>query len=574
MMMQVRTLRESRSLLATGPLLVFVSVLLAGVFAGCGGKETTGPTQAPVVQVLTPNGGEVIGAGTPTAISWTAVDADTPASSLSITIEFSRGGGAWLPVATGESNDGTFTWAVPTGATGQALIRVTATDGANQGSDVSNAPFSITPSVPVVRVLAPNGGEAFLAGAQTEITWTATDADTPASLLRINLEFNTGGGAPWVTVALDESNDGTFTWAVPEFTSGQALIRVTATDGENAVSDVSDGPFSISSTPPPPRNTIAVGEGSAGTGAVVEVPLSLQNQDTAGLIETRVVFDPAVADFQSVQLTGRGTGMRVSSEELGADTVLVTVQQQNGVVIPVGDGPVALLAFRLVGAAGTRTDLRLREPRLLDAAGVGRAVNVQNGSLVVVEVTTPEALTAQGWAAFEAGNLAQALQHFDAALTLDPQYGPAFTGRGWVQLSQATTNAAFQAAASSFDSAVGYGQTGADARGGRAAARLALGGSDLVGAVQEAQTAVTASPTFVFSHRTTFDYRDLRLIAAFAEAGRGGRFSAARDEADQVQASDIRAGDFQTWTVDGVHYPSFEAAVLAWLQKLSAAFAG
>ena len=186
----------------------------------------------------------------------------------------------------------------------------------------------------------------------------------------------------------------------------------------------------------------------------------------------------------------------------------------------------------------------------------------------------PQPPTAEGWAAFEAGNLAVALQKFEAAIVIDPQYGPAYTGRGWAELTQATTTEAFRAAASSFDAAVQYGQTGAEVYGGRAAARLALGGGDLGGAIQDAQAALAASPGFVFEHRNSFDARDLHLIAAFAEAGLGGAFTEARDDGDQVQASGIRLGEPQTWTVDGVGYPTFETAVLAWLQKLSAAFAG
>jgi hypothetical protein len=427
---------------------------------------------------------------------------------------------------------------------------------------------------PVVHVLTPNGGENYPAGTQTEITWTATDGDSPESYLRITIEFSPDGGALWMPVAPDDPNDGTFTWAVPGMATGQAIMRVTATDGVLRGSDVSDTPFSISSTPPPPRNTIAVGNVSAGPGTAAELPLSLQNQDTAGRIEFRVLFDPAVVDFQSARLTPRAAGMQILSQELGADTAKVVIQQQNGIVIDPGDGPVMLLVFRVVGAAGSRTDLALRQALFLDAGGTSRGVRTQDGSLIVLVVDTPETLTTEGWAAFEAGNLDLALQKFDAAIALDPQSGPAYTGRGWARLSRATTRVAFQAAGSSFDDAVAHGQTGADAHGGRAAVLLALGGSDLARAVQEAQAAAAASPTFVFPHRTSFDYRDLHLIAAFGEAATGSRFVQARDEADQVGSSGITQGDPQTWTVDGVHYPTFEAAVLAWLQKMSALFAG
>jgi hypothetical protein len=433
--------------------------------------------------------------------------------------------------------------------------------------------ITVPPQAPVVQVLAPNGGESFLVGTSTEITWSATDGDTPSNNLLVTIEFSADAGTSWFPVASNEQNDGTFSWAVPGTATAQALIRVTATDGVNRGNDVSDTPFAITSTPPPPRNTIGAGDVSGAPGATVDVPLSLWNQDTAGLVEARIWFDKVVGEFVAAELTGRGTGMQAIAVALAADTVKITVQQRGGVVLAPGSGPIALLRFRLIGAGGTDTELRLRQARFLDPSGTARSVRALNGSLTVLLVDTPGTLTAAGWIAFQAGNLDLALQKFDAAIGLDAQYGPAYTGRGWVQLSRATTPATFQAAGSSFDDAVGHGQTGADTRGGRAAVRLALGGSGLGEAVGDAQAALDSSPTFVFPHRTSFDFRDLHLIAAFAEAGRGS-FTNARDEANRVQPSGITQGDQDSWVVDGVRYATFEAAVLAWLHKMSAAFAG
>jgi hypothetical protein len=432
------------------------------------------------------------------------------------------------------------------------------------------------PQAPVVRVLLPNGGESLPAGAQTQIVWTASDGDTPAANLRITIELTTDGGVTWQVLATGELNDGSYAWVVPEVATTQARVRVTATDGVNQSSDTSDASFTITVTPPTPRNTIIIGDGTGAPGANVNVLLSLQNQDSASLVEAHVWCDPAVASFQTAAVTGRGVGMSISTLALGADTVKVTIQAPGGLVIAPGaePGPIATLTYRLAGASGSSSELRLLRPRFLDQPGASLPVLLQNGLLSVRTVGTPATLTAEGWVAFEAGNLDLALQRFNAAIELGTHYGPAYTGLGWVQLSRATAAAAFRAAASTFDTAVENGQTGADAHGGRAAARLGSGGGDLVGAVQEAQAALAASPTFVFSHRTSFDFRDLHLIAAFAEAGRGGRFLEARDEANQVQASGITQGDSQTWTVDGLLYPTFEAAVLAWLHKMSADFAG
>jgi hypothetical protein len=433
------------------------------------------------------------------------------------------------------------------------------------------------PQAPVVRVLTPDGGDSLLAEVQTQIAWTATDGDTPVMNLRITIEYTADGGRTWLPIVTGEQNDGSYAWVVPDSATSQAWVRVTATDGVNQGSDTSDGPFIIiAATPPPPNNTIIVGGGTGAPGATAEVRLLLRNQDPASLVEVYIWCDQTVAGFETARVTGRGVGMSISTLGLGVDTVKVTIQQQGDVVIAPGTEPepVAILSYRLVGADGTSTELRLLRARFLDQSGASLPVLLQSGLLTVRTVGTPAMLTAEGWVAFEAGDFDLAMRRFDAAIRLSAHYGPAYTGRGWVQLSRATTVEAFRAAVSSFGAALEHGQTGADVRGGRAAARLALGGSDLAEAVRDAHAAVEASPTFVFPHRAGFDYRDLHLIAAFAEAGRGGRLAAARDDADRVEASGIRRWDPQTWTVDGVGHPTFEAAVLAWLHKLSAAFAG
>jgi tetratricopeptide (TPR) repeat protein len=342
------------------------------------------------------------------------------------------------------------------------------------------------------------------------------------------------------------------------------------------VTDASDNPFTILNTPPQPRNTVAAGDVSGAPGATIDVPVLVTNDDTAGLVGAHIWYDHSVVQYvsQSARASSRGLGMQVTSIASSPDTVRVSIQQSGGVTLPPGDGEVALLTFRLVGAGGTQSALRLSHASFQAPDGSARTVRTQNGSITVLQIDTPLVFTNEGWTAFEAGNLDLALEKFNAAIGLDAQYGPAYTGRGWVQLSRATAAGDFSTAVASFDAAVARGEGGGDVLGGRAAARLALGGDNLAEAVQDAETALAGTPAFVFAHRVTFDYRDLHLVAAFAEAGRGGRFPQARTHADQVQASNITQGNPQSWTVDGVTYPTFEAAVLAWLHKMSVAYSG
>ena len=197
----------------------------------------------PSATVTSPNGAETWATGSSHDVTWTATDNIGVAS---IDIDYSVDGGlAWLPVATGEANDGSYAWSIPDDPTTDALVRVTAHDGAaNSGSDTSDAVFAITDDGdPSVTVTAPNGGETWEVGTVCQITWTATDNIGVAS---IDIDYSVDGGLVWVPVAAGEANDGTYDWTVPGPETVDAIVRVTAyDDAANSGSDVSDAVFTI-----------------------------------------------------------------------------------------------------------------------------------------------------------------------------------------------------------------------------------------------------------------------------------------------------------------------------------------
>ncbi|MBK9037165.1 MAG: hypothetical protein IPL61_38960 [Myxococcales bacterium] len=108
---------------------------------------------APTVRVLAPNGGEAVLGAIP--ISWAATDPD-PGDTLTIDVALIRvapdgTGTVAAALATGLVGVSTFTWdpaGVPFEDAGQPIpyrIRVAVTDGQNQRSDESDAPFTIAP---------------------------------------------------------------------------------------------------------------------------------------------------------------------------------------------------------------------------------------------------------------------------------------------------------------------------------------------------------------------------------------------------------------------------------------------
>jgi hypothetical protein len=106
-------------------------------------------TEQPEVEVLSPNGGEELPAGTPCDITWSASD-NTGVISVDILRSFDSGVAFSQTVATGEANDGSFSWIVPEGENATSRIRVIARDAAGLAwRDDSDADFTTGPTVGV-----------------------------------------------------------------------------------------------------------------------------------------------------------------------------------------------------------------------------------------------------------------------------------------------------------------------------------------------------------------------------------------------------------------------------------------
>jgi hypothetical protein len=103
-----------------------------------GGADTT----PPVVQVLTPNGGQTFVANGPTNITWTATDASGVAA-IDIFVSLNNGA-SYQQIARSLTNSGVFAWVPADRPTTQARIKVVARDSlGNSTNDVSNAAFTI-----------------------------------------------------------------------------------------------------------------------------------------------------------------------------------------------------------------------------------------------------------------------------------------------------------------------------------------------------------------------------------------------------------------------------------------------
>ncbi|OGC22352.1 hypothetical protein A2291_05010 [candidate division WOR-1 bacterium RIFOXYB2_FULL_42_35] len=94
---------------------------------------------------------------------------------------------------------------------------------------------------PIVYILVPNGGEEWVAGANHNITWYASDE---SGIDGINLYYSIDNGSSY-TLITNESNSGSYTWTVANSPTDEAKIKIEAISGANTSSDESDATFTI-----------------------------------------------------------------------------------------------------------------------------------------------------------------------------------------------------------------------------------------------------------------------------------------------------------------------------------------
>jgi hypothetical protein len=135
---------------------------------------------APVVHLVSPNGGEALLPGNTFNIVWTASDNVGVAN---VDLAYSTDGGATYPftIATAIGNSGSYAWTVPGVSTSTARVRVTAHDvNCSSAADASDANFAIGGAI-----VTPVGGTACLTPANACVTVPVNIARSDATGMRL-----------------------------------------------------------------------------------------------------------------------------------------------------------------------------------------------------------------------------------------------------------------------------------------------------------------------------------------------------------------------------------------------------
>jgi tetratricopeptide (TPR) repeat protein len=168
----------------------------------------------------------------------------------------------------------------------------------------------------------------------------------------------------------------------------------------------------------------------------------------------------------------------------------------------------------------------------------------------------------EGWGSYILGDYAEAGSHFTEALRLDPGLFEARLGLAWTQAQQGE----YVSAVDNFTELLDSGALMEDSFAGRAAVALEVPDERL--AVASAESTLARAPNYFFGRRPAYNFYDLRLIMAQAYFALS-EYSNAQGQVDVLDPENgLDPGNPETWMVDGVSYPTYQAALAIEIEHL------
>ncbi len=113
----------------------------------------------------------------------------------------------------------------------------------NESNNEIISPIEISAQPPYVKLFSPNGGENLIKNHSHVITW---EAKGDLGAYPISLYYSANGGITWTLIVSNISNNGYYSWVVPNIETANALIKISCKDiYGNLINDSSDLTFAI-----------------------------------------------------------------------------------------------------------------------------------------------------------------------------------------------------------------------------------------------------------------------------------------------------------------------------------------
>ena len=200
---------------------------------------TDAPLKKESITITSPKSGDIWNKGKTYLIKWTK----SGTMNANVKIRLMQGGTKILGITDSTTNDGSFSWTVPSNLpNGSYYIRVKTIDNlVYDDSDMFNI---AKPSSSYIKVLSPNGGEKIAAPGTLNIKWETSSDIKYVKIMGIYTPR--GGGAPVKQYLAERDNTGSFSFKLTDkvYDSKQYKIRI-EDYSDPSVYDESDGYFEI-----------------------------------------------------------------------------------------------------------------------------------------------------------------------------------------------------------------------------------------------------------------------------------------------------------------------------------------
>jgi len=235
------------------------------------------------------------------------------------------------------------------------------------------ARFDASAHAPQVRLVSPNGGQAWRDRGEKTIRWEANDADGDA--LTAVVQYSRDNGASWSAVDI-EAQDGKTQVDLAQLSgSPQALVRVVVSDGFHTVVDASDATFSVEGKPP----EVVVSSPHDGDTFAYGWPVLLEG--FAHDLEDGDKLDPEGIGWRSSRdgELGGGPWLLVRSLTPGEHVITVAARDSQG---KLGEAQVSIVILNPDGSLPTLRGVR--SPELAWGIGLGAGVGALAGAAMML----------------------------------------------------------------------------------------------------------------------------------------------------------------------------------------------
>jgi hypothetical protein len=167
------------------------------------------------ITVTSPNGGEILPAGSTQSITWTSTGID------SVKIEFTTDNGVnWQTIVDKTISNGFYSWSpIPSLSSTNCKVRISNAANGNNPFGLSANVFTIAPQ-PAIKIVKPDGGEFWTTGSTQNIQWQAT------YLSKVKIEYTTNSGFSWTTIVDSTPSTGSYLWTIPNLNSSLCKVKV------------------------------------------------------------------------------------------------------------------------------------------------------------------------------------------------------------------------------------------------------------------------------------------------------------------------------------------------------------